>query len=156
MITNTLPAGVTLLSASPTNIVFSQTGPDIVGPVGHFEVGASTNVTFTLMADNPGTYSIQTTVTGDVTDPNPANNTSRPVIRVGVPVAPFISISHSSDTLTMSWQAAATGFVLQSAESLVPPVTWAVVSGTITVSADQNVVTVPISSAMRFYRLAKP
>src|SRR6185295_1309137 len=61
--------------------------------------------------DNWGVYSV------------PSLGTAQPP-----PTAPTITIARSGTSVTLSWPAAATGFTLESADSLSNP-TWAAVSG---------------------------
>lgn len=68
---------------------------------------------------------------------------------VGPDPAPALNFTLAGTQLTLSWPAAATGFTLESTESL-PANSWTVVGGVV-----NNQVTVDASSGMRFYRLKK-
>jgi hypothetical protein len=69
--------------------------------------------------------------------------------------APELAIVRSGDTVVISWPAAATGFVLESAGTLSPP-GWTPVADPPVVSGDQNSLTVNLASGTRFYRLKGP
>ena len=70
----------------------------------------------------------------------------------GSALPPTIDIERIDQTIRIAWPAAETGFTLKSAESL-PASTWTDVNAPVIVDGDQNVVTVPIESATRFFRL---
>jgi hypothetical protein len=65
---------------------------------------------------------------------------------------PMLQISPaSSNHVTLTWPANATGFTLQSATSLLG--TWSAVSGTPTVINGLNTLVVPLSLSQTYYRL---
>lgn len=70
-------------------------------------------------------------------------------------IAVGLTIARAGSRLTLSWPTSATGFALESAETLGQE-PWAPVSATAVVEGDQNVVTVDIGAGPRFYRLKKP
>ncbi len=63
---------------------------------------------------------------------------------------PTLAVSKSGNSLTISWPVSFTGFTLQSASSLTPPVTWSAVPGVV-----NNSVTVNSASGNSFFRLLK-
>ena len=65
------------------------------------------------------------------------------------PVEPKLATSVKGSDLTISWDAAATGFVLESTATLTNP-TWTAVSGVVNAS-----VTVKTSASASYYRLKK-
>jgi RHS repeat-associated protein len=73
----------------------------------------------------------------------------------GAATAPRLSWSGVGKTLTLSWPASATGYLLQSTSNLAGAVTWNPVTNSVTVDGDQNTVTVDITSQGRFFRLKK-
>lgn len=70
------------------------------------------------------------------------------------PVA--LTATFAQGVVRLSWPAAAAGFVLQSTESLAPPITWSAVAATVGANGDQNTLTVAASDSVRFYRLTTP
>jgi len=71
----------------------------------------------------------------------------RPSVR---PPPPRLGVSLAGASLTISWDASATGFTLESVSSLTAPVTWNPVQGVVNNSA-----TVQIGAGTQFYRLRK-
>src|SRR5262249_51397440 len=75
-------------------------------------------------------------------------------IMKGAVVAPVsLSISFDGSNVKISWSVDATDYKLESTTSL--PGGWAADNSTVTVDGNQNVVTVPIAGAAKFYRLKK-
>ena len=100
-------------------------------------------------------------VTATATDA--ANNTSEFSLSIPVAVgtpAPKLSVakSVSGDALVLFWPASAQGFVLETTDSLSPPVVWEAVINASAVAGDQNKVTVKFSGggSGKFYRIRKP
>jgi hypothetical protein len=58
--------------------------------------------------------------------------------------------------LVISWPTNATGFSLEQSDTLAPAANWSVATNAPVVVGDQNVVTVPVDSGMKFFRLIKP
>ena len=56
----------------------------------------------------------------------------------------------------VSWPVAPTGFQLQSAASLTPPVSWTAVTNAVSVTTNQNVVTLSPGGSSQFFRLTYP
>src|SRR5438128_844512 len=65
---------------------------------------------------------------------------------------PVLTIHHTGNTIQISWPVSATGFVLQSTESLSPPA-WAQPVESVSIQGDQNTVTITNPEKTRFYRL---
>ncbi len=68
---------------------------------------------------------------------------------------PQLAITLSGTNVILTWPASATGFALQSTESLVSPVLWTTVFPGSVVVNGQNTVTNPISGAQQFYELSQ-
>jgi len=56
----------------------------------------------------------------------------------------------------VSWSSSATGYQLQSAASLAPPVNWSNVSLATNTNAGQAFVLAPVSGGSQFFRLSHP
>jgi hypothetical protein len=67
------------------------------------------------------------------------------------PGAPLLSILKQAGTITLSWPAESTGFILEATPVLAPPISWQPVSG-----VTSNAVTLPSTPGMRFFRLRHP
>lgn len=70
-------------------------------------------------------------------------------------VKPSIAIARSANTITLSWPAPSTGFVLQSSPVLGPSATWTAVNGVTQVGGNMQA-TLPTSGSASFFRLIKP
>jgi hypothetical protein len=67
---------------------------------------------------------------------------------------PSLTIAPSGTNVLVAWPLSADpGYVLQSATSLVSPATWTAVTNAVTVSINQNVVSLPRPAAAKFFRL---
>jgi hypothetical protein len=73
----------------------------------------------------------------------------------GAATGPRLSWLGVGKTLTLSWPASATGYLLQSTSNLAGAAAWNPVTNSATVVGDQNTVTVDITSQGRFFRLKK-
>ncbi len=70
---------------------------------------------------------------------------------------PVLNIARADENLRLSWPLWATNFVLQQAEgSWTSPTNWTQLEIGIGTTADENVVTMPLSDGVRFYRLYRP
>lgn len=75
VVTDTLPAGVALQSATPSQGSCSGTGP-VICNLGDLADGAAATVTLAVIPSQPGTMTNTATVSSDVPDPDPSNDTS--------------------------------------------------------------------------------
>ena len=70
------------------------------------------------------------------------------------PTLPRLSIIKSGDNVIVSWPASATGYTLTSTASLSAP-SWSTNTEPQVVAGDQITVTLPVSGAPRYLRLAQ-
>ncbi len=152
-VTNTLPASVSFVGATLTQGAFTQSGQTVVCTLSNLVGGAEATLTLNVRAVGAETGSFASSISGDGIDPNPANNTATATTSVQ---PPRLQASLTSTQLILSWPASVTGFSLQSAASLSPPVNWQPVSATANLVGDRNTVTVSLPLASQFYRLARP
>jgi len=68
---------------------------------------------------------------------------------------PSLEIAQTGGSTIIRWPYAAAGFLLESATNLSLPA-WEVVSDPVEISANQNVLTLPVTPSTRFYRLRSP
>ena len=66
---------------------------------------------------------------------------------------PTLNIARSGQSLTLSWPVSFSGFILESAASLSPPVQWQAVTNSVTNLGAVLSVMVPLDNAARFFRL---
>jgi hypothetical protein len=67
-----------------------------------------------------------------------------------------LSVTLTNSNIVIAWPVAPTGFQLQSAASLNPPVSWTAVTNAVTITNNQNVVSVAIGAGSQFFRLKRP
>jgi len=70
--------------------------------------------------------------------------------------SPPLELSRISDTVTLSWPAAASNFVVESSSDLASGIWTRETNAAIEVVGDQTVAAVPLTSDQRFYRLHGP
>lgn len=79
------------------------------------------------------------------------------IATVQTPGAPFLKVKLAGYTVEISWASADTsGFLLEETGSVAGTIHWATVFTPITVVNNENVVSIPASSGLHFYRLHKP
>jgi len=78
-----------------------------------------------------------------------------PAIAVFLPL-PSLGAGLGSNGFTMTWQGWANDWQLQSTTNLAPPVVWSPVTNAAVTSNGQFIITVPLGSEARFFRLASP
>jgi len=78
-----------------------------------------------------------------------------PALGVLLPL-PTLSVSATSNTLTLSWPDWANDWLLRSATNLTPPITWWPVTNTPVSSNGQFIATLPFRYNTEFFRLISP
>lgn len=148
-VTNTLPPGMTFLSATPS-------GYTVVGNIvtftnlGDLGNGLVFTATITVHPSVAGEFTNSATAGSVVFDPLKGNNTAAVKSLVEQPV---LSAVVQGSNLVLSWPAAATGFNLESTTSLTPPVVWTPVTVPPVTVNGQKTVTIPIGGGNRLFRL---
>ncbi len=69
--------------------------------------------------------------------------------------APILTITESGGNVVLSWPMSAAGYLLESASSVSPPISWQVVATAPTIENNSYVVTLPASGQMQFFRLTQ-
>src|SRR5207302_982527 len=135
-LTNTLPATVNFVSASPG---YSLTGSTLVFTnLGDLGSAGQLTATIVVQPTVAGTLTNTASVGSITTDPLKLNNSA--TIKTVVEGL-TLSAARSGSNITLSWPAAASSYVLESAASLSIPVTWAPVTNPPVLVGDQNTVT---------------
>jgi uncharacterized delta-60 repeat protein/uncharacterized repeat protein (TIGR01451 family) len=148
-IVDTLPPGVTFVSAAPAGFTLSDRTLTFTN-LGSLGAGSQLTASISVRADVGGTLTNTATINSLVTDPLKLNNTASVKTEVG---AVTLTITTSGGNITLAWSASA-DYVLQSAESLVEPVTWTTVTEPEPIIVNgQKVVTIPIGPGTQFFRL---
>ena len=137
-LTNTLPAGVSFISASPG---YSLNGNVVTFTnLGDLGSGSSLTATILVRPSIAGTITNNASVGSITTDPFKVNNSASVKTIVQ---AVQLSVTRAGSNIIISWPAAASTYVLESASSLNPPITWTpVTSPPAQLIGDQMTVTV--------------
>ncbi len=156
-LTNTLPAGVSFVSASPAAYVVTGNTVAFTN-LGNLGSGWGTNATITVHPNSGGTLTASAfcrQADPNVSDPKGNNAVTIKTIVEGF--APSLGIALSGANVVITWPASASGFVLQRATSLTTPITWTEVTVPApTVVGDQQTVTLPVGSGNEYFRLGPP
>lgn len=105
-VSQSLPAGVNLVSAGASQGTVSVVGTELTANVGSLPVGGGVTITVVVNAGNAGVYVSSATVSGNEADPEPGNNSANVVTRVALP---FVSVEAAGATLTAESFAPADG-----------------------------------------------
>ncbi len=134
---------VATLSNISTNITFDW---DFGDATAH-----STNEYAAHAYASPGTYSWK--IISTVQGPSSKSTTNSGSILVGSPV--LLSAANAGNLVTLSWPQTTADALLEGSDLVGPAAQWAVVTNAITAGAGTLSVTLPNSSAARFFRLRK-
>jgi uncharacterized repeat protein (TIGR01451 family) len=137
-----------VVAAVPSQGTVEQTGGLVTARLGALAASAAARLTVQLTPQAAGTFTNRLEVTSDQGVIAAAD--------VVVPVSavpPRLGLSLGTDTLTFTWPVSATGFVLESAESLSPPIQWAPVTNEPVVVGDLETLRLQPTNGTAFYRL---
>ncbi len=96
-VTDTLPAGVSAVSASGSQGTAALNGSTVSWSAGTVKSGARATLTLTLTPGSAGTLTNQATVSAGVSDPNPANNSSSLSTTVGsAPILADLAVAQTA------------------------------------------------------------
>jgi len=114
-LTDTLPTGVTFVSATPSQGTCSQAGGTVTCNLGTLANGASTTATVVVSPTATGTLTNTATVAGDKSDPDNTNDTARATTIV--PAPPDVTVTapnggESANSFTITWTSSSTGSIL--------------------------------------------
>jgi len=70
--------------------------------------------------------------------------------------APVLSITHSGNSVTVSWPLAANGFALQQNNNVANPAGWSAYGGTVSTASGTNSITINSATGTLFFRLTHP
>ena len=150
-LTNYLPANVTFISCSGAYV---RTNNMVIVNLGTIGSGFGRAINLVVQPTEVGTVGVIASVVGSQMDMN-LNNNTREVLTDVIPSPTVFMSRKDANSMTISWIAAATGFVLESTESLNPP-RWEAVPGTVTPSGGMLTITVNTAGTNRFFRLRQP
>ncbi len=155
-------------SGATLNVNTSQVGAGKLGvvlalsPGSHFAAGTQEIVKVSLRAAAGATNGNAVTFANDpvpqeVTDATALELTADYVNgTVTVNPPPTLTIARAGEDVRLSWPLWASNFTPQVMDALATPPAWTNVAGTVGVSGEENVLTLPITSNTKFYRLVSP
>lgn len=144
-LTNTLPVGVTFVSASPAGYTV-QGGQVAFTNLGTVTSGSTLVATVTVRPSVPGTLTNTVSASSGLPDPLKGNNTA--AIKTVV-LQPGVIYSFGGGALTLTWPA---GVTLETTTNLAPPTVWVPVPATSTNNGEYSV-SMPTTNAGQFFRL---
>ncbi len=158
VVSNTLPAGVSFISASPSGARYTTaltaSGRLVVTftNLGNLPPGARTNLSVTVRTEAAGTITDTAGCRSEIVDPFKANNAA--AVKTIVQAVPLpLAFAPRSGALAISWPAYA-GYRLESTADLRPPVIWEPVTDAhISLAGSTITAIVPIGPGNRFFRL---
>jgi hypothetical protein len=99
-----------------------------------------------------GRYDLQVLKSGSVTQVSAAEPYALAYAVFNMP----LSVRLTNGNAVVSWPVAPTGFQLQSAAGLNPPVSWTTVTNAVSIANNQNVVMLPFGGGTQYFRLICP
>ena len=154
LISNALPPGVTLVSASITSGTLATNGTSILGNLASLGIGGTVNMFLTVAPQSAGTITNVVSVSSDYIDPALSNNIAS--VATSVLPLPILAIRTSQpDRVRVSWPLPLSNYTLQSRSTLNATNFWSNVITMPTATSTENVVTETNNTPSRFYRLIK-
>ncbi len=152
VLSNQLPAGVTFLTATPSQGSCSQAAGVITCNVGSLSSGASATVTIAARTTVPGLITDVAGVSGGQVDLNLADN----VHSAKTTVSPLtVTFGRQGNNLVISWPVGVPGVVLQASDTI-QPAHWLPVNQAPVQAGGLNVVIINPTGGHQFYRLRTP
>jgi len=151
-LTDTLPSGVSFLSASSSSGSCANQSGTITCNLGTLAPGQFALVTIRVQPTAAGMITNVVAVSGNQADIDLSNNTATRVTALG-DVAPVLSIRAAGPNVVLSWQALCATCVLEQVEQLNLPILWMPVGAPVMTSNGTNQVTLPRGPNNRFFRL---
>jgi uncharacterized repeat protein (TIGR01451 family) len=157
-VTNTLPAGVDLVSATSTRGTVSQNGDQVVCAVGNFTNDTGLTITLEVVPAVEGVHVNTATVRSIEPDLDSSDNTASvsTVVVTDASRTLGIRLSPGGTNVVVSWPASPVGFTLEFLNVLSSSNFWAPVSTPPAFVNGRLAVTNRVDSEKRFYRLHRP
>jgi len=153
-LTDALPLPFTLLSAVPSQGSCTLSGGILTCNLGSLANGTAATVSILTRAGLDGVYSNVASVTANLTELNPANNTSTVSVTANEnPNVPVLRLTRANTNVVLSWPTNATNFTLQAKSSLDTNLTWSAVTNVPVVVSNRYQVTNAIAPTNRYHRL---
>jgi uncharacterized repeat protein (TIGR01451 family) len=151
-LTDTLPSGVSFLSASSSSGGCANQSGTITCNLGTLAPGQFALVTIRAQPTAAGMITNVVAVSGNQADIDLSNNTATRVTALG-DASPVLSIRAAGPNVVLSWRAICASCVLQQVENLNLPIAWMPVGAPVMTLNGTNQVTLPRGTNHRFFRL---
>ncbi|HEU0011479.1 MAG TPA: DUF11 domain-containing protein [Verrucomicrobiae bacterium] len=152
-LTDTLPSGVSFLSASSSGGSCANQSGTITCNLGTLAPGQFTLVTIRVQPTVAGMITNVVAVSGNQADIDLSNNTAATQVTALGDAAPVLSIRAAGPNVVLRWQAICASCVLEQIDHLNLPIIWMPVGAPVMTSNGTNQVTLPRGTNNRFFRL---
>ncbi len=158
-VTDTLPAGVSFVSAVTTQGTVTNSGNTVTASVGNLGVTAGAQITITVTATNAGVVNNIASTTAVESDATPGNNSDNAVVTITPLTPPTLTITPTNASqLLITWPSSTPNvFVAQTTTNLIPVIVWSNLTNAITDNGSVKFIllNVNIGEPERYYRLKK-
>jgi uncharacterized repeat protein (TIGR01451 family) len=155
-VTNAFNGPVTLGAVTASRGSCSQAGTVVTCDFGELALGSTATIAIQVVPTDTGLVSNTASVGASESDPVPTNNVvSVAATAVAMPALRFAPTA-SGAGFELSWPANGVRLVIESAESLAPPILWRPLEISPTRVGDRFVVTIAPTPGVRFFRLRYP
>jgi len=157
-VTNTLPGGVTFVSAAPSRGTCTLVGNQVICTLGLLTNATGETIVIDVDTVAQGVLTNSAVVSASEGDPSPTNNAASVKTTVVADQARTLQINllSASSVAAISWPTSSVPFLLQAIDSLDGTVPWVPVTNPVVISAGRNTVTNATTAPGRFYRLLQP
>jgi len=149
VVTNTLPAGLTIVDATANVGTVSINGNEIVWTIGQLPNGVAAQLSITVIPTEEGDFTHVINVGGN----DGVTGTFSPVLTIG---PPMLGVRTAGGSIEVHWPSVATAYSLERATTLLPPPDWNPVTNTPTVVAEEKILPCSITNQVMFFRLTRP
>ncbi|TAK93527.1 MAG: DUF11 domain-containing protein, partial [Verrucomicrobia bacterium] len=158
-VTDTLPSGMTFVSASASQGSVTNSGGAVTASLGSLGIGAGASVTITATATAVGSITNTASATSSAADATPANNTDSVTVTVTPLTSPTLNVALTNSTqVFISWPSATPNvFTVQTTTNLQPVIVWTTLTNAVSNDGtNRSVLITPlVTEPERFYRLKK-
>ncbi len=154
-LTNTIPYGTFVVSATSTQGTLTTNTGSIVAQFGTLPAGALALVTEELRFSTSGSISIAAGATGGLWETTPTNNSV--VLNAFVHLPAVLSLEKLTNQARLTWPLSLSNFVLQHKFNMAPANQWINnPSPRLTTSTENLVIDTNVTATQKFYRLRGP
>jgi uncharacterized repeat protein (TIGR01451 family) len=149
VVTNALPAGFNLISATANVGTLMTNGNQIVWTIGNLTNGVNARLTVTVLPIHEGEFTPDVHVVAS----DGIARDFKPVIAIG---PPRIGIRRAGGSLELHWPGCASSYRLESSARLVPSAAWGSVTNVPVRVGDERVLPCTEARGRMFFRLSRP